>query len=32
MSVQIIEDYGKPEYAVLPYAEYLDLIELRNLG
>lgn len=27
MSVQIIKNEGKPEYAVLPYAEYLDLIE-----
>lgn len=26
MSVQIIEHEGKPEYAVLPYAEYLDLL------
>lgn len=27
MSVQIIEKKGKPEFAVLPYAEYLELIE-----
>ena len=26
MSVQIIENEGKPEYAVLPYAEYLNLV------
>jgi len=28
MSAQIIEREGKPEYAVLPYDEYLKLIEL----
>lgn len=27
MSVQIIKHDGKPEYAVLPYAEYLELVE-----
>ena len=27
MSVQIIEHEGEPEYAVLPYAEYLSLME-----
>ena len=28
MSAQIIEREGKPEYAVLPYNEYLKLLEL----
>ncbi len=28
MNVQIIEKDGKPDYAILPYAEYLALINL----
>ncbi|MCP3871233.1 MAG: helix-turn-helix transcriptional regulator, partial [Gammaproteobacteria bacterium] len=28
MSVQLIEKDGRPEYAVIPYAEYRRLIEL----
>ena len=28
MSVQVIEKNGKPEYAVIPYAEYQRLMEL----
>lgn len=27
MSVQILEKNGKPEWAILPYAEYLALVE-----
>jgi DNA-binding XRE family transcriptional regulator len=27
MSVQILENNGKPEWAILPYAEYLALVE-----
>ena len=30
MSAQIIEREGKPEYAVLPYDEYLKLVELAE--
>lgn len=30
MSAQIIEREGKPEYAVLPYSEYLELLELAE--
>ncbi len=30
MSAQIIERCGKPEYAVLPYNEYLKLLELAE--
>lgn len=30
MSAQIIEREGKPEYAVLPYEEYLKLLELAE--
>jgi DNA-binding XRE family transcriptional regulator len=30
MSAQIIEREGKPEYAVLPYHEYLKLLELAE--
>lgn len=30
MTAQIIEREGKPEYAVLPYAEYLQLLELAE--
>tara|TARA_R110002074_G_C12504578_1_gene662901 strand:- start:69 stop:449 length:381 start_codon:yes stop_codon:yes gene_type:complete len=30
MSAQIIERGGKPEYAVLPYDEYLKLLELAE--
>ncbi|MBQ0831310.1 MULTISPECIES: helix-turn-helix domain-containing protein [unclassified Marinobacter] len=30
MSAQIIERGGKPEYAVLPYDEYLALLELAE--
>jgi DNA-binding XRE family transcriptional regulator len=30
MSAQIIERDGKPEYAVLPYEEYLALIEMAE--
>lgn len=30
MSAQIIEREGKPEYAVLPYHEYLNLLELAE--
>lgn len=30
MSAQIIEREGKPEYAVLPYDEYLKLLELAE--
>ena len=30
MSVQIIEKSGKPEYAVIPYAEYQELLELAQ--
>lgn len=30
MSAQIIEREGKPEYAVLPYDEYLELLELAE--
>ncbi|WP_417539468.1 hypothetical protein [Marinobacter sp.] len=30
MSVQIIEREGKPEYAVLPYNDYLNLLELAE--
>ena len=30
MSVQIIEKDGKPEYAVLPYADYERLLELAE--
>ncbi len=31
MSAQIIERGGKPEYAVLPYDEYLALLELAEV-
>ncbi len=30
MSVQIIEKSGKPEYAVIPYAEYQELLEMAQ--
>nr|WP_297403574.1 helix-turn-helix transcriptional regulator [uncultured Marinobacter sp.] len=30
MSVQIIEKSGKPEYAVIPYAEYRALVEMAR--
>lgn len=30
MSVQIIEKSGKPEYAVIPYAEYQKLLEMAQ--
>lgn len=30
MSAQIIEREGKPEYAVLPYSDYLKLLELAE--
>ena len=30
MSVQIIEKSGKPEYAVIPYAEYQALLEMAR--
>jgi DNA-binding XRE family transcriptional regulator len=30
MSVQIIEKSGKPEYAVIPYAEYQELLEIAQ--
>jgi hypothetical protein len=30
MSAQIIEREGKPEYAVLPYHEYVQLMELAE--
>ena len=30
MKAQIIEKDGKPEYAVLPYADYLRLLELAE--
>jgi len=30
MTAQIIEKAGKPEYAVLPYEEYLKLLELAE--
>jgi len=30
MTAQIIEKAGKPEYAVLPYEEYLQLLELAE--
>ena len=30
MSAQIIEREGKPEYAVLPYNEYMKLLELAE--
>ena len=30
MSVQIIEKAGKPEYAVIPYAEYQQLLEIAQ--
>jgi DNA-binding XRE family transcriptional regulator len=30
MSVQIIEKSGKPEYAVIPYAEYQQLLEMAE--
>lgn len=30
MSAQIIEREGKPEYAVLPYHEYLELLKLAE--
>jgi hypothetical protein len=30
MSAQIIEKNGKPEWAVLPYEEYLRLLELAE--
>ncbi|PSF06209.1 XRE family transcriptional regulator [Marinobacter fuscus] len=30
MSAQIIEREGKPEYAVLPYSDYLRLLELAE--
>ena len=30
MSVQIIEKSGKPEYAVIPYAEYQQLLEIAQ--
>ncbi len=30
MSVQIIEKAGKPEYAVIPYAEYQELLEMAQ--
>lgn|SRR5690554_359671 len=30
MSVQIIEREGRPEYAVLPYREYLNLLDLAE--
>ncbi|UDL04006.1 helix-turn-helix domain-containing protein [Marinobacter sp. CA1] len=30
MSAQIIEREGKPEYAVLPYSEYLELLALAE--
>lgn len=31
MSVQVIERNGKPEWAVLPYEEYLQLIEQAEM-
>jgi DNA-binding XRE family transcriptional regulator len=31
MSVQVIENNGKPEYAVLPYADYLQLVEQADM-
>lgn len=31
MSVQVIENNGKPEYAVLPYADYLLLVEQADM-
>jgi DNA-binding XRE family transcriptional regulator len=31
MSVQVIENNGKPEYAVLPYEDYLQLIEQADM-
>jgi DNA-binding XRE family transcriptional regulator len=30
MSVQIIEKAGKPEYAVIPYAEYQELLQVAQ--
>jgi len=30
MSIQIIEKAGKPEYAVIPYAEYQELLEMAQ--
>ena len=30
MDIQIIEKYGKPEYAVIPYAVYERLLELAE--
>jgi len=30
MSVQIIEKSGTPEYAVIPYAEYQELLEMAQ--
>ena len=30
MSVQIIEKSGKPEYAVIPYAEYQELLTMAQ--
>ncbi|HLA98803.1 MAG TPA: hypothetical protein VJL34_10145, partial [Anaerolineales bacterium] len=31
MSMQIIERNGKPEWAVLPYEEYLQLVEQTEM-
>jgi len=31
MSVQVIENNGKPEYAVLPYEDYLQLVEQADM-
>ena len=31
MSVQVIEHNGKPEYAVLPYEDYLQLVEQADM-
>lgn len=31
MSVQVISQNGKPEYAVLPYADYLVLVEQAEM-
>ena len=31
MSIQIIERYGQPEWAIVPYDEYLQLIEQAEM-
>ena len=31
MSIQVIERNGKPEWAVLPYAEYMKLVEQAEM-